>query len=234
MTSRPALAPEYHRRLIETPTATLASVLSKMQVTNVWIRRAVPLPGQAAQRVAGLACTLRFSPARADLRLATNTRVAIDAMPAGCIAIADTGAVTDVGVVGDVLCLRMRYLGVAALVTDGAIRDAEGIGESGLPVWAAGASAPLPGDGLVLVGVDEIVRCGGVTVCPGDVLVADSDGVLVIPHGLLASVLEQAHAMERFEQWVMAEVKRGVPLHGLYPPNDATGERYQSWLHEQL
>lgn len=228
------LATEQRQELGALPTATLSSVLSKLDITNCWIRRAIPLSGQDNRRAVGAAFTLRFAPTRSGLTLEVNTRIAIEQMPDGCIAVSDTGEVTHVGVVGDVLSSRMRYRGVQALVTDGAVRDADGIKDSELPVWSAGVAAPLPSDGLMLVGIQEVVRCGGVTICPNDVLVCDTDGVVVIPRDLLTVVLKRAEEMERFEQWVMTQVKAGASLPGLYPPDEATTQRYQSWLREKL
>ncbi|MCQ6258282.1 ribonuclease activity regulator RraA [Pseudomonas sp. Q11] len=225
---------QQHAQLVALPTATLSSVLSKMGVTNVWVRKALPLSGQARQRVAGTAFTLRFAPARAGLSLPVNTRTAIEQMPQGCIAVADTGNVVDVGVMGDVLSLRMQYRGVQALVTDGAVRDADSIKACGLPVWSTAVAAPLPTDGLVLVGVQEIVRCGGVTLCPEDILVCDTDGAVVIPRNLMCSVIDLAEEMERFEGWVITQVKAGASLPGLYPPDENTTQRYQSWLNEKF
>lgn len=232
MTQTLALTAEQRKQLVALPTATLCSVLSKLGITNSWIRRALPLQSQDSGRVVGSAFTLRFTPIRSGLTLAVNTRTAIEQMPEGCIAVADASAAPGVGVMGDVLSSRMRYRGVQALVTDGAVRDADGIKDSGLPVWSAGVAAPLPSDGLMLVGVQETVSCGGVTICPDDVLVCDSDGAVVIPQDLLASVLERAEEMERFEQWVMTRVKAGAPLPGLYPPDETTTQLYQDWLRE--
>lgn len=234
MTQSFALATEQHKQLAALPTATLSAVLSKLGITNCWIRRAVPMAGPNTRRVVGTAFTLRFAPVRSGLTLGVNTRTAIEQMPSGCIAVFDTGAVTDVGVIGDVLSTRMRYRGVHALVTDGAVRDADGIRESELPVWSAGVAAPLPNDGLMLVGIQEVVRCGGVTICPDDVLVCDIDGAVVLPRHLLTEVIERAEEMERFERWIMSQVKAGAPLPGLYPPDEAATQRYQSWLREQL
>ena len=120
-------------------TATLTTVLLKKGLRNVWLRGAKPLrPGQ--RRLVGPAFTLRFVPAREDLATPASwsspisTRAAIEAMPEGCIAIVDAMGVTDAGIFGDILCRRMRLRGVAALVTDGVVRDAAGVLGSELPV----------------------------------------------------------------------------------------------------
>ena len=128
-------------------TATITTVLLKKGLRNVWIRGAQPLvPGQ--RRLVGPAFTLRFVPAREDLATPESwsspisTRTAIEAMPEGCIAVADAMGITDAGIFGDILCARMVKRGVAALITDGVVRDIEGVLGTGLPVWCNGAAAP--------------------------------------------------------------------------------------------
>jgi regulator of RNase E activity RraA len=127
-------------------TATLTTLLLKKGLRNVWMRGTSPIrTGQA--RVAGRAFTLRFIPAREDQATPESwakpisTRTAIEAMPADCIAIVDARGVTDAGIFGDILCARMRQRGVAALITDGVVRDIHGVLETGLPVWCSGAAA---------------------------------------------------------------------------------------------
>src|SRR5271168_5567550 len=124
-------------------TATLTTVLLKKGLRNVWLRGTKPLrPGQ--KRVVGPAFTLRFVPAREDLATPESwnsplsTRAAIEAMPPGCIAVVDAMGVTDAGIFGDILCERMKVRGVAALVTDGVIRDVTGVLHTNLPVWCQG------------------------------------------------------------------------------------------------
>src|ERR671932_2365002 len=113
-------------------------------------------------------------------------------MPEGCIAVLDARGVTDAGLFGDILCARMRRRGVTALVTDGAVRDAEGVIAAKLPVWCAGAAAPASVAGLTFVGWQEPIGCGGIAVFPDDVIVADSDGAVVIPAALLGEVVTAA------------------------------------------
>ena len=213
-------------------TATLTTVLLKMGLRNVWMRGAFPLR-QGQKRVAGPAFTLRFIPAREDLATPASwaspisTRTAIEAMPDGCIAVIDAMGVTDAGVFGDILCARMAVRKVAALVTDGVVRDLEGVLDTGLPVWAAGAAAPASVAGLTFVNWGEAIACGGVAIFPDDLIVADKDGAVVIPAALVDDVLAAAIEQERLEGWIMEQVKSGAELPGLYPPNEANKKAYE-------
>ncbi len=225
------LDPAARAALESVSTATITTVLLKEGLRNVWMRGPRPLRlGQ--KRVAGPAFTLRFVPAREDLATPASwaspisTRAAIEAMPEGAVAVIDTMGVTDAGVFGDLLCARMAMRHVAALVTDGVLRDAVGVDQTGLPVWSAGVAAPPSVAGLTFVGWNEPVGCGGVAVFPNDVVVADGDGAVVVPRALLPRVLAEAPEQERMEAWIMREIGRGVPLPGLYPMNEATRARY--------
>jgi regulator of RNase E activity RraA len=122
----------------------------------------------------------------------------------------------------------MAVRGVAALVTDGPVRDLEGVLGTGLPVWCRGAAAPPSVAGLTFVGWQQPVGCGGVAVFPGDVVAADRDGAVLIPAALLGAVLAEAPEQERMEAWIMAEVGRGAALPGLYPMNGETRARYEA------
>lgn len=214
-------------------TATLTTVLLKKGLRNVWIRGARPLaPG--LPRVVGRAFTVRFIPAREDLATPASwgspksSRAAVEAMPAGCVAVVDAGGVRDAGVWGDILCARMVRRGVAALVTDGVVRDVAGVLDTGLKVWAAGAAAPPSVAGLTFVDWQQPVGCGGVAVFPDDVIVTDQDGAVVIPAAMLAAVTAEAVEQERLETWIMQEVQRGAVLPGLYPPDAANRARYEA------
>jgi regulator of RNase E activity RraA len=215
-------------------TATVTTVLLKKGLRNVWLRGTRPLsPGQP--RLAGPVFTLRFVPAREDLATPESwaspisTRAAIEAMPEGCIAVADAMGVTDAGIFGDILAARMAKRGVAALVSDGVMRDVAGVRGTGLPVWCAGVAAPPSVAGLTFVGWQEPIACGGVAVMPGDWVLADDDGAVLIPAKYLDAVLAEAPEQERMEAWIMTEVDRGVPLPGLYPMNAETKARYEAF-----
>lgn len=227
-----SLDPKTVETLKGVSTATLTTVLLKKGLRNVWLRGTRPIrDGQP--RLVGRAFTLRFVPAREDLATPAawaspiSTRAAIEAMPEGCIAVADAMGVTDAGIFGDILCARMARRNVAALVTDGVMRDIAGVLETGLPVWCQGVAAPPSVAGLTFVNWQEPIACGGVAVFPDDVIVVDADGAVVIPQAMLDSILDEASEQERMEAWIMEEVERGCPLPGLYPMNAETKERYE-------
>src|SRR6476620_7536381 len=210
-----AIDPATRTALEGVTTATLTTVLLKKGLRNVWIRGALPLAERLPTRRVGRAFTLRFVPAREDLATPASwaspisTRAAIEGMPAGAIAVVDAMGTTDAGIFGDILCARMAKRGVAALITDGVVRDLAGVLATGLP---------------------EPIGCGGVAVMPNDVIVADGDGAVVIPAELVADVVAAAVEQERLEGWIMGEVESGVALPGLYPANDATRARYDAWV----
>jgi regulator of RNase E activity RraA len=237
----PALTPvdpAVVRALAGVTTATLTTVLLKKGLRNCWLRGARPLrTGQP--RVVGRAFTLRFVPAREDLATPASwgnpisTRAAIEAMPAGCIAVVDARGVTDAGIFGDILCARMAGRGVAALVTDGVVRDLAGVLDTGLAVWCQGTAAPASVAGLTFVGWQEPIGCGGVAVFPDDLLVADGDGAVLVPQALVADVAAAAVEQERLEAWILREVQAGHPLPGLYPPDAGNQARYEAWRQRQ-
>jgi regulator of RNase E activity RraA len=225
------LSAEAIATLSHVSTATITTVLLKNGLRNVWIRGSRPLRlGQ--QRLVGPAFTLRFIPAREDLATPESwsspisTRAAIEAMPEGCIAVVDAIGVKDAGVFGDILCARMVKRGVAALITDGVVRDAEGVLGANLPVWCGGFAAPPSVAGLTFVGWGEPIGCGGVAVFPNDIVVADQDGAVVIPQAMLDHVLAGAPEQERAEAWIVDQVNGGAALPGLYPMNAETRQRY--------
>jgi regulator of RNase E activity RraA len=229
------LSADLVRILSGVTTATLTTVLLKKGLRNVWMRGARPLqPGQP--RLVGRAFTLRFVPAREDLATPASwgapisTRAAIEAMPEGCIAVVDAMGVTDAGIFGDILCARMRKRGVAALVSDGVVRDLDGVLGTGLPVWCQGTAAPASVAGLTFVAWQQPVGCGGVAVFPNDVIVVDNDGAVLIPQAIVEEVASAAVEQELLEGWIMTQVDAGVPLPGLYPPNAENKARYDAWV----
>jgi regulator of RNase E activity RraA len=214
-------------------TATITTTLLKKGLRNVWMRGTKPLR-EGQPRLVGRAFTLRFVPAREDLATPESwsspisTRAAIEAMPAGCIAVVDAMGHTDAGIFGDILCARMQRRGVAALVTDGVVRDVAGVLGTGLPVWCNGVAAPPSVAGLTFVAWQQPIGCGGVAVFPDDVVVVDKDGAVLIPAKLLDLVVSEGPEQEAQEAWIMQEVEKGASLPGLYPPNAENKARYEA------
>ena len=218
-------------RLRTVSTATITTVLLKKGIRRTWMQGPRPLK-KDLERIAGPAFTLRFVPAREDLATPESwagprsTRAAIEAMPAGVIAVVDALGAASAGIFGDILVARMRKRGVAGLVTDGVVRDVAGVLDTGLPVWSAGVAAPASVNSLTFVGWQEPIGCGGVAIFPGDMIVADGDGAVVIPSALAEAVAAEGVDQEQFETWVLREVEAGAQLPGLYPPDQATKARY--------
>jgi regulator of RNase E activity RraA len=229
---------QYDQTIIDalraTTTATLTTVLLKKGIRRSWMRGPMP-QFHASQRIVGPAFTLRFVPMREDLATPESwssprsTRAAIEDMPEGAVTIADAMGVSDAGIFGDILCARMKKRGVAALITDGVVRDGAGVSDTGLPVWSSGVAAPASVAGLTFVGWQEPIGCGGCAVFPGDMIVADGDGVVVIPQNIVEEVALAGVEQESLEMWIMREVERGVALPGLYPPNAETKARYEEY-----
>lgn len=229
-----AVAREIMAALETVSTATITTVLLKKGLRNVWLRGAMPL-GSVQRRLVGPAFTLRFVPAREDLATPASwasprsTRAAIEEMPQGVIVAADAMGVADAGIFGDILCARMAKRGVAALVTDGVMRDGAGCLATGLPIFCRGVAAPPSVAGLTFVGWQEPIACGGVAIFPDDIIVVDGDGAVVIPAALVEAVAEEGPEQERMEAWIVAQVEAGARLPGLYPMSAETRARYDAW-----
>ena len=215
-------------------TGTITTMLLKKGIRRCWIAGAMPF-GLSGRRIAGPAFTLRFVPVREDLATPESwskpisTRGAIEEMPDGCIAVADAMGVSSAGIFGDILCMRMVKRGVAGLVTDGVMRDKDGILKTGMPVWCGGVAAPASVNQLTFVGWNEPIACGGCAILPGDVIVADDDGAVVVPQALVDFVVAEGAEHERLETWLVEEVEKGARLPGLYPPNEENKKRYEEW-----
>jgi regulator of RNase E activity RraA len=219
-------------------TGTITTMLLKKGIRRCWMEGAMPF-GFSGKRVAGPAFTLRFVPVREDLATPESwskpisTRGAIEDMPADCVVVADAMGVTTAGIFGDILCMRMVKRGVSALISDGVMRDKHGVLATRLPVWCAGVAAPASVNQLTFVGWNEPIACGNCAIFPGDVIVADDDGAVVIPQALVDFVATEGAEHERLESWLVQEVEKGAKLPGLYPPNEENKKRYEEWKKKQ-
>ncbi|MDE2333082.1 MAG: ribonuclease activity regulator RraA, partial [Rhodospirillales bacterium] len=220
--------PETLTRLGLAGTATLTTQMFKRGFRNIFIQGARPL-GRYAANMVGPAMTLRYIPAREDLDVLEGfanpehpQRKAIETVPAGAVLVMDCRGETRVASGGQILMTRLWKRGAAGMVSDGGLRDAAAIAELPMPVYCAGPSAPL---NLVMhhaVAINEPIACGGVAVYPGDLIVGDTDGVVVVPAHLADEVAVDAAAQEHLEMFLAERVAGGAALPGTYPPDDAT------------
>lgn len=218
-------------RLMAVGTAGLSAALRKRGYHDVFVDRVHPLaPGM---RLAGPARTLRFVPFRPDLFAERGggfnpQKQAFDTVAPGEVLVIEARGLADAATLGDVLALRAHHRGAAGVVSDGAVRDAQAVAATGLPVFAQGAHPSVLGRRHVPWETDVVITCGGAAVVPGDFLVGDGDGVLVIPAALLDEVLADAEEGERRDAWTAARVAEGEPVNGLFPMNEAWLARYEA------
>ncbi|MDP6952027.1 MAG: ribonuclease activity regulator RraA [Alphaproteobacteria bacterium] len=219
-------------------TATVSTQLFKRGYRNVFVRGAVPLNTDAAH-FAAPAFTLRYIPAREDVAVPDvwsdreyPQRKAIETMPEGWVLVVDARGDTGSGGAGDILVQRLKVRGVAGFVTDGAMRDTAVISEMAFPVFCAGAAAPASAVSHFAADAQVPIGCGGVAVFPGDILVGDGDGIVVVPRALAEEVAHDGVEQERFERFVQSQVECGRSTFGLYPPGEAALADYAKWDEE--
>jgi regulator of RNase E activity RraA len=191
------------------------------------IPRVRPLNPDAC-RFAGPAFTVRTVPIRedySDRASMVNPKNPLygtfDTIPAGSVVVMDMGGVETAGAIGDVLVAGLLARGVVGFVTDGAMRDGDAVGRMALPVFCTAVAPPPVGQARLTAGVNQPIGCGGVLVEPGDIVVGDADGVVVIPRHLADAVAEKGAEKDLVEAWVRTRIEAGEKVTGLYPPDDA-------------
>ena len=216
-------------------TATLTTVLFKRGLRNVFIQ-GIFLLNRDAPRMVGEAFTLRYIPAREDLdQLGAfegrghPQREAIEACPPGHVLVMDARRDASAATGGDILMTRLMVRGVSGVVTDGGLRDSPTIEKLAWPAYCGARSAPLNLVRHHAVESQVPIGCGGVAVYPGDVVVGDAEGVVVIPAKMAEEVAKEAEAQTEFEDWVEAKVKEGRSIFGLYPPNAEAKAEFEAY-----
>jgi regulator of RNase E activity RraA len=233
------LAPEVFATLRVPGTATIWSALAHRRLRNTFMAGVRPL--KTGERMVGQAFTLRYIPAREDLdwtgtldNLTDPQRIAVERVGPGDVLVIDARGDVRAGSLGAILATRMRVRGAAGVVTDGAFRDSPAIAACGMPAYARAAHAATNKTIHHPVDVQLPIGCGGVAVYPGDVLVGDDEGVVVIPRHLAAEVAQEAAAQEQREDFIMEKIRDGASIVGVYPPNEATLEEYKRWLERRM
>jgi 2-keto-4-pentenoate hydratase/2-oxohepta-3-ene-1,7-dioic acid hydratase in catechol pathway/regulator of RNase E activity RraA len=219
-------------RLSRISTATLASLLRKRGQSHATVDGvAAVAPGM---RMVGTARTLRYLPLREDQFAARGgglnaQKRAVESIGPGEVLVMDARRQPHAGTIGDILALRAKVRGAAGVVTDGAVRDRDALAALGLPIFAAAAHPAVLGRLHVPWDIDVPIACGNVLVEPGDVVVGDGDGVVVIAPKLIAELLAAAAEQELEERFIAERVADGASVDGLYPVGPAWRERFDSW-----
>ncbi|QNQ89731.1 fumarylacetoacetate hydrolase family protein [Corynebacterium poyangense] len=228
-----ALSQELKEKLLAAPTAGLSAQLRARGLNNVVIEGVYPqTPGT---KLVGVAATLRFLPNREDLFRSHGggfnaQKRAFDAVQPGEVLVIEGRGEPGSATLGDVLALRAQQRGAAGVVTDGGVRDYAAVQDIGLPVFCGNPHPAVLGRKHVPWDSNIAISCGNATILPGDIIVGDDDGVIVIPRDLVAEVVEGALAKEREDEWVAARVAEGHSIDGLFPPTGKWKEEYQRWL----
>ena len=218
-------------KLTEAPTAGLSAQLRARGLNNVVIESVAPLkPGS---KIVGTAKTLRFVPNREDLFKSHGggynaQKQAFDSIRPGEVVVIEARGESGSGTLGDILALRAKSLGAAGVVTDGGVRDSAEVAGI-LPVFATAKNPAVLGRRHVPWESDVAVACGNATVLPGDVIVADDDGAIVIPRDLTEEVVDAALAKEIEDGWVAEQVGAGNPIEGLFPPKGEWKAKFDEW-----
>lgn len=227
---------EIRARLRAVGSACVANVLLKRGLRNVMMRDVRPLAA-GQEPMVGPAYTLRFIPAREDLDSLANYalehnphRRAIEECPPGSVLVIDAFGSTAASSMGDMMAARLRYRGVSGVVTDGGYRDSAAVSATGLPCFHQGNAPKATPIALHPVALDQPVGCGGVAVYPGDVLLGDQDGVVVIPRALVAEAVAEAAEITEYEEFAALHIRRGRSILGLFPATPESRREYDTWV----
>ncbi|CAB3828310.1 hypothetical protein LMG26788_00634 [Achromobacter pulmonis] len=232
--------PATRAKLAGISTATLCTALFKRGLRNQFIQDVRPLNATLPNMV-GPAFTLRYIPAREDLNTikvfedrAHPQRAAVETCPPGAVLVMDSRKDPRAASAGSILVTRLMQRGVAGVVTDGGFRDSPEIAELGYPAYHNRPSAPTNLTLHQALDINAPIGCGDVAVFPGDIIVGDREGVVVIPAHLADEIADEAVEMTAFEDFVTSQVRQGASILGLYPPTDpASKDKFAAWRKEQ-
>ena len=208
-------------------TATLASALYKRGLRHQMVQDVRPLSAPQGGSMVGEAYTLSYMPAREDLNPMTvfrdpshPQRRAVEECPPGCVLVMDSRKDPRAASAGGILATRLMMRGVAGVVTDGGFRDSAEIAALDMPSFHARASAPTNLTLHQAIDLQVPIGCGDAPVFPGDVVVGDADGVIIVPAEIADAIADEAVEMTAYEDFVMERVRAGARTIGLYPPTD--------------
>jgi regulator of RNase E activity RraA len=230
------LSPAALDKLRQVGTANVANALLARGFRNVYLLGISPIaPGQ--EQMVGPAYTLRFMPAREDIDTMANYartdnlhRRAIEECPPGHVLVIDTNGRVESSAAGDLMAARLRKRGVAGVVTDGGFRDTPAITRTGLPAYQFRSAPPATPIAMHPVELDGPIGCAGVAVYPGDIVVGDGEGVVVIPRHLAEEVADEAFRACQYEAFAEREIARGRSLFEVFPATPSSLREYEAWV----
>ena len=223
-------------KLLKISTATIATFLFKKGLKNQYIQNVFPLK-KGRKNMVGEAFTLRYIPAREDLNPIEifndqnhPQRVAIETCPEGSVLVIDSRKDARAASAGSILVTRLMKRGVSGIVTDGGFRDSKEIAELDFSSYHQKPSAPTNLTLHQAIDINVPIGCGDVAVFPGDILVGDDDGIMVIPNNIVEEVVEECTNMTLYENFVLEKVNNGSSVLGLYPlTNEEIKKEYVLW-----
>jgi regulator of RNase E activity RraA len=225
---------ELRQRLLHMTTATATHLLNLNGYNRQFMTGAVP--NQQGGRACGRAVTVRLGPARPDLSVPEEARQqdalwrAVESITPGDVLVIDCGGDVQAGTTGDILAARIKRLGGVGIVVDGALRDGAQIRDLvGLTCWSRGVHGSGFNAALVCLDMGLPVRCFGVTVRPGDYILADDDGLVAIPAALAEDVSQQGSEVELKETFIRGLIEQGVPIVECYPPSADVLRQFEVW-----
>jgi len=236
-----ALSNDLRDAFLRIGTSTLTGALNRRGFRNLFLQDVWPIrPGQP--RMVGVAFTMRFIPSREDkdgpsAPAAGRSQIQVKAMeecPPGHVLMVDSRGDARAASAGDLYVGRLAARGCAGIVTDGGLRDSEGVAKTGLPAYHRRPSSPPSPIIHRPMDLGLPIACGGVAVYPGDVIVGDCDGVVVIPTEIAEAVAQECLATTEYEEFAELEVARGRSLIGLFPATSEEAKRdFEAWKKKQ-
>lgn len=221
------------KTLSRASSATLTTIFRRRGIKNIWIGLK---PLFSGMKTVGPALTIRSVPGRDDLQpiaYAKGTLFpghpddAIEAIKPGDVVVLDGRGATNEGLFGDLLTLRIKMKGSAGIVSDMCVRDSPHMAEKQIPIFCRGSASP--GGSVFNVDYNVPIGCAGVLVCPGDIMLGDDDGVVVIPSAMVADIVEDVLLHEDREEYIRLMLSRGASLEGLYPMGAETEKKFLEW-----
>ncbi len=232
------LTDENHQKLRHVSTATLTTQLLKRGFGNTFIAGLTPL--RPDLKMVGRAFTLRYVPVREDLDMAVEydnerniQRLAVEQVEEGDVLMIDARSNINAASFGHILATRIMLRGAKGLVTDGALRDTMGIQQLDLPVYTRMPHATTSVKVHHPVDMNVPIGCGEVYVQPGDIVVGDAEGVVVMPVAVANEVTHDGYEQEIMEQFLQEKVADGSSIKGTYPPDENTLKEYKTWRSQQ-